>query len=356
MQQAKKSVSMNAFTLESLHYDVLDLVSMQRKDSDIQQVINYKSSTGAEKGVVPAAYKTHVQKLFIDEEDNLLKFCYHGDPAFESELFQTWMKKRGLSKVRTTGYNPRSNGLTEQSNVIVKDYLTANVNGKSNNRRDWDTWTRELAFAYKQFSEQLSSMYELARQRMNTRQKVSASYYDKKITDDNQQRVAKSLKSNGTGHNKIVVAAHPVYYVKVNWNNVKTKCLTRDKLRRVGKKKLGGSDETVAATPSNSDEIISDRGNVQREEAETPNNSGETIPDRGSVQGQPSNSDETISDRGHVVDEVNFDSEDSDEELSEGEEDVQVDERRGRGRYNLRPNPELARWYEGYLAQYLTVC
>ena len=35
-----------------------------------------------------------------------------------------------------------------------------------------------------QFSEQLSSMHELARQRMNTRQKVSASYYDKKITDD----------------------------------------------------------------------------------------------------------------------------------------------------------------------------
>eukprot|EP00795_Rhopilema_esculentum_P012536 gene12536-3231_t len=154
---------------------------------------------------------------------------------------------------------------------------------------------------------------------MNTRQKVSASYYDKKITDDKLEpgelvyiyqpaKSRKKLEIKWDGPYKIVVVAHPVYHVEVNWNNVKTKCLTRDKLRRVGKKKLSGSDETVAATPSNSDETISDRGNVQREEAETPNNSGETIPDRDSVQGQPSNSDETISDRGHVVDEVNFDS------------------------------------------------
>ena len=53
-----------------------------------------------------------------------------------------------MSKVPTTGNNPRSNGLTEQSNAIVKDYLTAYVNGKNNNRQDWETWTRELAFVY----------------------------------------------------------------------------------------------------------------------------------------------------------------------------------------------------------------
>ena len=44
----------------------------------MQQVINFKSSTGAEKDVPPAAYKTHVQKLFVDEEENLLKLCYDG--------------------------------------------------------------------------------------------------------------------------------------------------------------------------------------------------------------------------------------------------------------------------------------
>ena len=57
MQQAKKNVSMNAFTLESLHYYVPDLVSMQREDSDIQRVINYKSMAVAEKGVVAAAFR-----------------------------------------------------------------------------------------------------------------------------------------------------------------------------------------------------------------------------------------------------------------------------------------------------------
>ena len=69
------------------------------------------------------------------------------DPAFESELFQILMKELGVSKIRTTGYNPRSNGLTEQSNAIVKDYLTAYVNRESSRRSDWDTWIRELSFA-----------------------------------------------------------------------------------------------------------------------------------------------------------------------------------------------------------------
>ena len=39
--------------------------------------------------------------------------CY---PAFESELFQLLMKMDGVKKLRTTGYNPRANGLTEKGN------------------------------------------------------------------------------------------------------------------------------------------------------------------------------------------------------------------------------------------------
>ena len=35
MQQVKEGASMNAFTRESLHHDVLDLVSMQREDLDM---------------------------------------------------------------------------------------------------------------------------------------------------------------------------------------------------------------------------------------------------------------------------------------------------------------------------------
>ena len=183
------------------------------------------------------------------------------DPAFESELFQILMKELGVSKIRTTGYNPRSNGLTEQSNAIVKDYLTAYVNRESSRRSDWDTWTRELSFAYntsvhsstgftpvelmfgrkfrvptdmlfgtlsrdkncplsiEQFSEQLSSMYELAKQRMSTRQKVSATYYDKKITDDKlvpgeqvyiyqPAKSHKKLEIKWDGPYKVFVAAH----------------------------------------------------------------------------------------------------------------------------------------------------
>ena len=49
--------------------------------------------------------------------------------------------------------------------------------------------------------------------------------------------------------------------------------------------------------------------------------------------------------------EMKFDSEDSDEECLE--EDFHAE--RGRRRYNLRPNPELVRRYEGFLDNYLTV-
>ena len=49
--------------------------------------------------------------------------------------------------------------------------------------------------------------------------------------------------------------------------------------------------------------------------------------------------------------EMKFDSEDSDEECLE--EDFHAE--RGRRRYNLRPNPELIRRYEGFLANYLAV-
>ena len=202
------------------------------------------------------------------------------------------LKELGISKVRTTGYNPRSNGLTEQSNSIVKDYLTAYVHGNSTHRCGRDTWARELAFAYnisvhsstgftpvelmfgrkfrvpndmlfetfsrdktcpmsiEQFNEELSYIYELARQNMSTRQKISASYYDKKIIDDKllprdlvymyqSARSRKKLEVKWDGPYRVVVETHPVYHVEVNSKDGTTKCLTRDKLRRVGENKLG---------------------------------------------------------------------------------------------------------------------
>ena len=67
------------------------------------------------------------------------------DPSYESSLFQNVMRKLGVKKLRTTGYNPQGNGLTEQSNQTCKNYLTAYVNKKPEN---WDQHCRELSFAY----------------------------------------------------------------------------------------------------------------------------------------------------------------------------------------------------------------
>ena len=47
-----------------------------------------------------------------------LKILTDEDPSFESKLFK---------ELRTSGYNPRSNGLTERSNLTTKNYLTAFV-------------------------------------------------------------------------------------------------------------------------------------------------------------------------------------------------------------------------------------
>ena len=82
MQHDRNAVSINAFTLESIRYDVPDLVLLQR------EVINYKSSAGAEKVVLLAAYQAHDQKLIVDEEDNLLKCCFHGGQCIGMPISQ----------------------------------------------------------------------------------------------------------------------------------------------------------------------------------------------------------------------------------------------------------------------------
>ena len=43
------------------------------------------------------------------------------DQALESALFQLLMKMFGVKKLRTTGYNPRANGLTEKGNEFIKN-------------------------------------------------------------------------------------------------------------------------------------------------------------------------------------------------------------------------------------------
>ena len=45
--------------------------------------------------------------------------------AFKVTLFQSLMKMFGLKKLRTTGYNPRANGLPETANEFIKKYVAS---------------------------------------------------------------------------------------------------------------------------------------------------------------------------------------------------------------------------------------
>ena len=49
------------------------------------------------------------------------------DPFFESKVFQELCNSLGIKKLITSGYNPGSNRLTEQSNHTTKYNLTAFV-------------------------------------------------------------------------------------------------------------------------------------------------------------------------------------------------------------------------------------
>ena len=136
-------------------------------------------------------------------------------------VFQELMSLLGVKKLRTTSYNPKSNGLTERLNGVLKLYLLAYTNFVGG---EWDVWCRECCFAYNssvnmstgftpgelmygrklrvplnilfdvsikndkgtfsEFKEKLSTMYEIARETMSVRQEYARTYYDKKVKDD----------------------------------------------------------------------------------------------------------------------------------------------------------------------------
>ena len=73
-----------------------------------------------------------------------LKILTDQDASFESKLFQELCNSLGIKKLRKSGYNLRSNGLTEQSNLTTKNYLAAFVT----ENKEWDCWLSELNFAY----------------------------------------------------------------------------------------------------------------------------------------------------------------------------------------------------------------
>ena len=98
--------------------------------------------------------------------------------------------------------------------------------------------------SFEQFQNNIYEIYNLARENMNTRQKVSSTYYDKKVRDDKldigdkvfvylpRNERAKS-KYKWTGPCKIVEAHHPTYNVEMQTSKgVKHVWLVRNHLKR----------------------------------------------------------------------------------------------------------------------------
>ena len=183
--------------------------------------------------------------------------------------------------MRKLGYNPRSNGLTEQSNLTTKNYLTAFVKED----QEWGCcWLGKLSFAYnssvhtttgfspfelifrrkasipldilckyhkesesiptEQFKDNLNKMYETAREKMNARQDKYAIYVERKKLGDilnvddkvyvyfpRMKRM--KLEANWYEPFKIIFEDHPVCCIEVKTQNrTFTKVVTRDRLKR----------------------------------------------------------------------------------------------------------------------------
>ena len=82
-------------------------------------------------------------------------FCAHGlpvqiltdqGPNFESELFRQLCYRMGVDKIRTSPYQPSTNGNIERFHATMHGLIAKWVNS---NHRDWDTKLPAVAFAYR---------------------------------------------------------------------------------------------------------------------------------------------------------------------------------------------------------------
>ena len=135
------------------------------------------------------------------------------------------MKMFGVKKIRTTGYNPSANGLTEKGNEFIKNYLASYVNHSD---KEWDLWCREASYAYNssvhssagftpaklmfgcdyrvlidimynvpnddrkfssiaEYERTLQDLHNVARESMEAYHIAAATYYYKKVVDDKFQ-------------------------------------------------------------------------------------------------------------------------------------------------------------------------
>ena len=226
------------------------------------------------------------------------------DPVFESELFQLLLKMFGVKKLRTTGYNPRADRLTEKDNEFIKNYLASYLNYSG---KEWDLWCREASYAYNssvhsstgftpaklmfghdyrvptdmynvhnddrkfssiaEYERTLQDLNNVARESMQARQAAAATYYDKKVVDDELQvgelvyvlaprNKSKKLALKWFGPSNIVTCCHPAYELLVGNN---TKWVTRDNLKRAPRGaniQVEPDQPDTVTSPEEPDEVI----------------------------------------------------------------------------------------------------
>ena len=205
------------------------------------------------------------------------------DPAFESKLFQELMKILEIKKIRTSGYRPQTNGLTEQSNSTIKNYLTIFLDEKEE-KNNWDLLLKQLAYAYnsslhtstnytpvllmfginfripidvlygnsnrsnfqsvEDFHKNMVMMYRCAKKAMGEKQEKMKKLYDRKRINDplhigdfvyvlNPRFKNVKLQPNFEGPFEIIHKSENVYAVQiVRGNRVLLEWLPRDRLRR----------------------------------------------------------------------------------------------------------------------------
>jgi Integrase core domain. len=76
-----------------------------------------------------------------------LKILSDQDPAYESDLFGELMHLFRVKKLRTTAYNPRSNGLTERLNGVIKPTRTFQEGSGTNGVQSVHLLTTHLLIA-----------------------------------------------------------------------------------------------------------------------------------------------------------------------------------------------------------------
>ena len=224
-----------------------------------------------------------------------IKLLSDKDPAYEAALFQELMNILQIKKLRTSGYRPQTNGLTEKFNSEIKKYLTIFL-AENNEKNNWDLLLKLLSYAYnssvhtstkhtpaqlmfgrnfklptdilygnfdkegtgsiKEFGNNLRRMYRCANEAMKTRQLKTKEIYDRKRTIDplqkgdfvyvlNPRNKNVKLEVNYDGPFEIIDKSEHVYAIQMpRRNKLVTEWLPRDRLRKSHCQNVSSSDDT----------------------------------------------------------------------------------------------------------------